>query len=160
MQASAWIQLIERIPAAYHESLVAVTSTGAEIMVQRIMRLEEQFVILRGRPAGSTDQPRILLLPWDQLNHLAFHKALPEPEIQKIFGGGDAAVAPAPVTEAPANQPAAEQPVSAPSDAVTTEVPKGPPPPAVPPTPAPEKLSKSVLLARLRARMANELSKG
>jgi hypothetical protein len=161
MQGSAWVELIKRIPPAHHDNLVAVTSTGAEIMVQRIMRLEDDFVILRGRPTGSTEQGRVLLLPWDQLNHLAFHKALPETEIQKIFGNGDAGEeAPQAVAVMAPEQPAASA-GNVPMQEAESEGAKPAPAQTAPPAankPAP--LSKSILLARLRARMANEISKG
>jgi hypothetical protein len=167
MQGSAWVELINRIPEAHHDNLVAVTSTGAEIMVQRIMRLEEEFVILRGRPAGSTEEGRVLLLPWDQLNHVAFQKSLPEPEIQRIFGTGEAAPAAAqPAVEKLPEQStgAAEATAPAPelSKAPAPEPSKAPLPPSPapqPPSGKPAPLSKSILLARLRARMANEVSK-
>jgi hypothetical protein len=159
MQGEAWIELIKRIPDTHHDNLVAVTSTGAEIMVQRIMRLEKDFVILRGRPAGSTEEGRVLLLPWDQVNHVAFHKSLSEPEIQRIFGNGEALAAP------PAKGLAEHVSEQSPAElAATPATPEKDPPstaPTVPPPPtkaAP--VSKSILLARLRARMANDLTKG
>jgi hypothetical protein len=159
MQGTAWVELIKRIPAAHHDNLVAVTSTGAEIIVQRIMRLEEAFVILRGRPSGSTEEGRIMLLPWDQVNHIAFHKSLPETEIQKIFGNGEAAApAPGPLVEKARETSAAEPEATAAAPAPAKEPAPVPSPPA-PAAGKPAPLSKSILLARLRARMANEIVK-
>ena len=152
MNGSAWVGMIKRIPEAQHDILVAVTSTGAEIMVQKIMVLEEEFMIFRGRPAGSADAARIVLLPFDQLNLLAFGKPLQEAEIQKMFGHGSAAVFATPAQAAP-EKPAQE---SAPAE----HSPDPAPTPQETPTadaalakPAPP--SKSILLARLRARLAN-----
>jgi len=157
MLGPAWVELIKRIPAALHDNLMAVTSTGAEIMIQSIMRLEDEFVILRGRPAGSTEQGRVLLLPWDQLNHVAFHKSIAETEVQRIFGNGEAVAA-------EVVEHASEKAAAKPEPATTSEA--APPEPAtnasVPvPAPAakPAPLSKSILLARLRARMANDIAK-
>ena len=156
MNGSTWVGLIKRIPEAQHENLVAVTNTGAEIMVQRILILEEGYIIFRGRPSGSTEVPRILLMPFDQLNHLAFNKPLPEAEIQALFGSGTEAVGAVPAkAEVPSPVPALEeQPAS-------VEAPPPPPPesPANPPAaetapPKPSQPSKSLLLARLRARLA------
>jgi hypothetical protein len=165
MLGPAWVDLIKRIPVAQHDNLVVVTATGAEIIVQRIMHLEEQFVILRGRPAGSTDPARVLLLPWDQLNHVGFHKALPESEIQRIFGSENSVPMPEPLVEK-AHEGAATAEASAPAPEAGKEVAPAAPPvsatPAAVPAPAGKHvpMSKSLLLARLRARMASEVSKG
>jgi hypothetical protein len=154
MQGSAWIKLIRRIPENQHDNLVAVTTAGAEIMVQRIILVEEEAMIFRGRPAGSTDQPRILLMPFDQLNHLAFHRAPTEVEVQAIFGDGNVSFAPAAsALKAEAAAAAPEAPAAAP--AATQEKP-APPQPAPTPSTKSAPPSKSVLLARLRARLAGD----
>jgi len=152
MKGSAWVGLIRRIPEAQQENLVAVTGTGAEIMVQKILVMDEEFIIFRGRPAGSTEAPRILFMPFDQLNHLAFNKPLQESEVKAMFGNEAAAPTEAP-TKAPAVPPiAAEQPAG--------ETPSGPVSrPANSPASAPAPLkgappSKSILLERLRERLS------
>jgi hypothetical protein len=153
MNDSAWIGLIQRIPEAQQGNLVAVTITGSEMMVQKILVLEEQFMIFRGRLAGSTDAPRILLMPFDQLNHLAFNNPLPEAEIKTMFGNGTAAVLdaqPEPIPEQPIQ---AVDPAGETLPAPETTPPPADPPAADPPTAKPAPPSKSVLLARLRARL-------
>jgi hypothetical protein len=160
MNGSTWVDLIKRIPEARQDNLVAVTGTGAEIMVQKILVVEEGYMIFRGRPAGSTDAPRILLMPFDQLNHLAFNSPLPEPEILAMFGPGMVAVGDVPV-KAEAAPPIPAPPIAAVEQTNNVEEPppaKEPPPPQNP-APAPTSSakhppSKSVLLARLRARLA------
>ena len=164
MQGSAWINLIRRIPEDQHDNLVAVTTAGAEIMVQRIILAEEEVLIFRGRPTGSTDQPRIIFLPFDQLNHLAFQKALPEPEIQAMFGSGTMSFAAAPVVKAETvAATAAPVPPSEPQPAPCPPTPeKSVPPSPAPAAPAATKAappSKSILLARLRARLAGDAPK-
>jgi hypothetical protein len=150
MNSSTWVDLIKRIPEAQHDNLVAVSCTGAEIMVQKILVLQNEFMIFRGRPAGSTEAPRILLMPFEQVNHLAFNKPLPEGEIKTMFSNGTAAVFASPPTSA-AEIPVVESPVAA-----AEETPP-PPPPAADPAPAKTALpSKSILLARLRARLSKD----
>ncbi len=148
MKESAWVGLIQRIPETQHDNLVAVTGTGAEIMVQKILILEDEFMIFRGRPAGSTDAPRILLMPFDQLNHLAFNKPLPEGEIKALFGSGTAAVCDAQAKPAAA----VEQPTE--TAAPPEETPSPANFPKADPLPAKSVPSKSILLERLRARLS------
>jgi len=111
MNSSTWVELIRRIPEAQHDNLVAITCTGAEIMVQKILVLENDYMIFRGRPAGSTEAPRILLMPFDQVNHLAFNKPLQEAEVKTMFGSGTGAVMDSPPTAA-AEIPVAEAPAA------------------------------------------------
>ena len=64
MQESLWSTLLRRIPPAKHDILIVVTAAGVELMIKKIIRLDEDFVILRGRLAGSSDQNRIVILPY------------------------------------------------------------------------------------------------
>lgn len=169
MQASLWLSLLRRIPPAKHGMLVAVTTAGMEFMVQRIFRLEDDYLLMRARLAGTSDQGRIILLPYDQLNSVAYNGILPEGEIDAVFGSGTLiAAAPQAGEEAP---PAPED-KPADQNATEPEAEAAPPPEASPrpptpnapadaspsaPAPAP-KISKSVLLARLRARLSSQTS--
>jgi hypothetical protein len=165
MQGPSWIALLERIPAKHQDTLVLTLVTGAEIMMQAILRLESDYAILRGRMAGSTDAGRVILLPYDQIVNVAFTKRMLQPEVEAIFGqlrespaGGAAPTgeeAEAPMQEAEEMaQDAANEEAAAPS-----------PMRPAPPSPAPAAAgagknaplpSKSLLLARLRARLAEQ----
>jgi len=150
MQAGCWIALFRRIPATQHDNLVVVTNTGTEIMVQKIVRMEEDFMILRGRLSGSTDQGRVLMIPYLHLCYLAFSKPLLEKEIQAIFGsaageGEFAQIARAEVAE---EEQLTEQEIEELEEEEEVEA------PAVDPKSKPKPPSKSILLARLRERLA------
>ena len=60
MQGASWIALFERIPAKLHDTLALTLVTGAEIIMQSLLRLESDFAIMRGRMAGSTDAGRVI----------------------------------------------------------------------------------------------------
>jgi hypothetical protein len=165
MQGPSWITLFERIPVTLHDSLALTLATGSEILMQSVLRLESDFVLLRGRMSGSTDAGRVLIVPYDQIVNLAFTKRMLEADVQAVFGqtlespaslgqagaaaGGvaDAATAPGQELARPAEtQPAAAsaKPQAAPVPAgAAAKVPTSPP-------------SKSILLARLRARLAEQ----
>src|SRR5438046_4219740 len=117
MQESLWSTLLRRIPPAKHDILIVVTAAGVELMIKKIIRLDEDFVILRGRLAGSSDQNRIVILPYTQIDNVAFGVMLPEAEIQAIFGGKRAAGAAA----GSASQAAPDQPAAEPGAATATE---------------------------------------
>jgi hypothetical protein len=187
MHGQAWIALIRRIPARLHDALALTLVTGSEIVIQDILRLDPDYVILRGRMAGSTDAGRVVVMPYDQIVNLVFTKRMTEPEVQSIFGqaspsdgepagssSGPAAVASGMAQAADPAQAVPDETIAAansdtPVDAAEIEVEEAPatgmtvalrtaPPPPKPaatekPKPA---VSKSVLLARLRQRLAEQ----
>jgi hypothetical protein len=166
MQGPSWIALFNRIPGKLHDSLALTLITGAEILMQSILRLESDYAIIRGRMSGSTDAGRVIVLPYNQIVNLAFTKRMLEAEVQAIFGkileqvtaqtadapAGDEAAAPAePVEEVP--QEVEETPNPGVTVAMRTIL---PPAPASPGKSQPQQPSKSILLARLRARLAEQ----
>ncbi|MBM4070723.1 MAG: hypothetical protein FJ271_17475 [Planctomycetes bacterium] len=156
MQGSVWVQLLQRIPEKQYENLVLVTTAGAEIMVQRIICHEESFMILRGRPAGSTEVARTILLPFDQLNYLAFHKPILERDVLSMFAT-ESTVVPAPPSKPNADTPR-EDLENAPeeSPSVTAESSAPSQPASQPEASRSGPPSKSILLARLRARIGKK----
>src|SRR5262249_31793327 len=111
MLGSSWIDLLKRIPPAKQGLLIVVTASGLEFMVQKIIGLDRDFVILRGRLAGSSAQGRPIMLPYAQIDNLAFNAILPEGEVCAMFGiaapAGAGAAASAPPLET-ADQPLAD----------------------------------------------------
>jgi hypothetical protein len=166
MQGTAWIGLLRQIPASLQDCLIVMTTTGAEIVLQKLMRLERDFLVALGRLSGSTDQPKVLVLPYDQMTYLSFSKKLTDEELQEAIGKPGAAVANAvpnemaeTVVEETADLP--QEPAPAAGAQRATPQPATPPPAAasgskghkvVPP-------SKTILLARLRERLANEIAR-
>jgi hypothetical protein len=170
MQGSGWLSILNKISRQKHDNLAIVTSTGAEIVLREIVRVEDDFIIVRGRMAGSTDGGRVLILPFDQIAYLAFNKMLPEVEIHALFGQGSSAVQfkgqAAPVAASTEPAAAAQSAAAAAEGAAPPGAAQAPPSPgsAAPAAAAaaakgpakPGHPSKSVLLARLRARLAND----
>jgi hypothetical protein len=163
MQAAGWIALFQRIPAEQHDTLMLMTATGAEIVLQRIVRLEGDFMIAVGRLSGSTDQGRLLIIPFDQLTYISFNKKLSDEEIETSIGQPAAATLPpqsgAAAPLLPAKKPETAAPVTSNSSADTPMPADHREPPAAKPTQKSSPPSKSVLLARLRQRLADDISK-
>ncbi len=157
MQENTWEALLRRIPAAYHDGLTLATVSGAEIVLQQILRIENQLLIVRGRNAGSSDQGKILIIPFPQINFISFKKRLSDAEVEGIFGEREAGFAAAlevlPTADEKEAPPAEPEEAPAASEIITA------PPPPAPPT-NPTKVSKSVLLAKLRARLQGDGPRG
>lgn len=156
MQGKDWGILLRRIPTSYHEGLTLATITGAEVVLQAIVRIEPDFVILRGRAAGTNDAGKIIVLPFHHINYISFKKTLTEPEVAALFGETDRNFAALPESLAKA----AEKPADNNGNRQGLD-PKLLPnrPPEDPKDKNGNKASKSILLARIRERLNNDSSK-
>lgn len=157
MHGTDWINVIRRIPAALHDTVSFATVSGSEIMAQDILRLEGDFVVLRGRMAGSQDAGRVIVLPYAQIVNLAINKQLKDNEVQAIFGK-DVTPTFAPAAAAPdlcetphgiAEVPSREEATPVGAKSSDAKMPAAQPGKAAP-------VSKSLLLARLRQRLADK----
>jgi hypothetical protein len=153
MQSSAWIALLRRIPPDQHDTLAIMTTVGIEMNLQAIMRVEEDFIVIRGRLAGTTDTGRVFFVPFSQINYLGFNREVREGQIKALFGEGPEAELAQPKGEAVRPEPEAEPAAREPTPAAAPPLPPEPTPPE--PSRAPGSLKiprKSGLLERLRAR--------
>ncbi len=156
MQNSAWIDLLRRIPPEQHNTLAIVTTIGIEINIQNLVRIEEHYVVIRGRLAGTTDTGRAFFVPYNQINYLGIVQEIKEPQLRALYGEAPPAAEVERKADGVSPEPAAVQPpatdaapVPAPPPEPTTA-----PPPAETANPAPQlkTLRKSGVLQRLRAR--------
>jgi hypothetical protein len=161
MQGSAWLSLLRRLPPALHEGLIIVTSNSAEIVVQSILRAERELLMIRGRMAGSQETGRVIFVPFDQINYIGLGKKTSEAEIQEILAkpvpGGRAEAAAASSAAGAAEEVDAFIPETAREPEPTPEPEQNGTASAQPAGPQkPNHPSKTVLLARLRARLAGD----
>ena len=87
--------------------MMLVTNTRTEIAIQSILRLDVDFLIVKGRLAGSQDAGRVFFIPYANIDHLGFYRAVKDTEFEEMFAGLDAAPLPA-IAVAP--EPVAEEP--------------------------------------------------
>jgi hypothetical protein len=113
MQNTAWMALWRKIPPDKHDHLMVVTAVGTEIAVQNLLRIEEDFIVVRGRLAGSSDSGRVFFLPYSQIDYAGFQKPLREEEFDALFGESSASV-PAPAPALPPVEPITPLPASKP----------------------------------------------
>lgn len=147
MQSSQWVTLLARIPAALHNTLVLITTVGTEVAVQDIFRLEDEYVVLRGRMSGTTDAGRVFFIPYDQVHYIGFQKPLKQEDVLALYGD-------APAPPAPAPAPAEVRPAEVTEPAPQAKAEPAPPPEQAPAERPPKPPSKVLLLERVRARLA------
>jgi hypothetical protein len=140
MQDAAWVKLLRHIPASEHANLLLVTTSGREIAIQTLLRIDPQCLALRGRLAGSTDAGRIFFVPYSHIDYFGFQQALKEAEFHELFADLDS-LPPAESTVAPPAPSSAPEPAEPAAPASANPTPQRSP-----------QTIKSVVLEKFRAR--------
>ncbi len=157
MQNTSWVELLRRIPPEQQYNLMLMTNNGLEMSILGVIRVEEDFVVLRARMAG-TDLGRTLFLPYDRITYLGFQKPIKEVEVRAMFG--ELPPEPQAAAELKPEEPAQPPPPEPVPEPQAAAPPAPPPPPSPPPAPQTQVRSstrvplpsKSAILERLRAR--------
>ena len=89
MLGPSWVALFRRIPVNLQDVLIMITVTGSEIILQKILVMEDDYFIFRGRMSGSQDGGLVIIMPYDQISNVCFNKRMLEPEVAAIFGNAD-----------------------------------------------------------------------
>ena len=153
MQSASWITLFRRIPTNLHDGLVLTISTGGEVVVQKIIKLDVDVVVIRGRMAATHDAGRVMVLPFSQLIAINFVRRLSEQDVTNVFGQNAQSFAADIELQAPTTEEQAEKEAQADAEVkpAAAHKPTAPKPaagkPAMP--------SKADLLAKLRSRLAD-----
>ena len=85
MPSAAWARLLRLIPPKDQDNLMLLTSNRTEFAVQAILRLDPDFLIIKGRLAGSQDQGRVFFIPYEQIDHIGFYRAVKDAEFNEMF---------------------------------------------------------------------------
>jgi hypothetical protein len=106
MLNASWATLLRQIPADQYDQLVLRTANGTDISIQNLLRIDFEFVILKGRLSGSQDQGRLFILPYSSIDYFAINRTIRDEEYTALFAS---VVIPDP--DAPPAKPAvAEEP--------------------------------------------------
>jgi hypothetical protein len=137
----AWIAVFRRIPGNLHDGLTIGLRSGVEIAIQAILKLEPDFIIMRGRLTGTQEGGKILMMPYAEMTVLSITRAMKDEEVEAIFGKGDP---PALIDLPPAIVAIAPSEPGTPAEAVSD---------AAASSSRPEPPTKTAMLAKLRERL-------
>lgn len=116
MDNLAWIAIFKMIPEEKQNQFSLMTIGGTEIALQSFLRIESDFVALKGRLSGSQEAGRVFFIPYNQIDLFGTLHPIKETDYNDIFGA----------LNIPKSLPASsvEQPVATP----ISNTPNGPPP--------------------------------
>ena len=106
MPSAAWARLLRLVPPKEQDGLMLITSNRTEIAIQSILRFDPDFLIIKGRLAGSQDAGRVFFVPFEQIDHIGFYRAFKDAEFHEMFAGLDAPAPTPAIATAPDPAPA------------------------------------------------------
>jgi hypothetical protein len=117
MLNASWATLLRQIPADQHDQLMLRTANGTEISVQNLLRIDFEFVVVKGRLSGSQDNGRVFILPYGNIDYFGINRFVKDEEYTALFA---TVVIPDPEAKAapPAPAAAATPPAPAPTGAM------------------------------------------
>lgn len=128
------LEILEKIPAEDLGKTILALRGGGGITIDSIARTEDDYLIVRGREAGTNDEGRGFFVPYDEILFVKLDRIVSIYEVKKLYG--EKVEAPISVFDVPAAD-------GKPADA------KAEPAPA--PAQDPAAIAKQNLLARIRA---------
>ena len=78
--------MFKRIPEEDHTKVCVVLAGGQIINVDLLFRMDDHFLTVRGREAGSNDESRAFFVPYDSISYLKIERMVMVAELEAIFG--------------------------------------------------------------------------
>jgi hypothetical protein len=110
------IEAFQKLTPDDRSKVMLILRNGNGINVEILFRNEPEYMILRGREMGSTDDNRAFFVPYDEIAYLKLERAVKLTDLQRMYGGSPDAAAmdagaaetaiPTPAASAPAVDPA------------------------------------------------------
>ena len=86
MNARTWIALFRHIPPEQQSQFSLLTANGMEISVQSFLRIEAEFLLVKGRLAASQDAGRVFFIPYANIDSFSFTNPVRETDVNDLFG--------------------------------------------------------------------------
>jgi len=87
MQSSAWAAIIRHIPSEIQNLFMLVTAAGTEIAIASFLRVETEFVVIKGRLSGTQDTGRVFFIPYEGIDYIGYQKEVKDSEFEAHFKG-------------------------------------------------------------------------
>jgi hypothetical protein len=130
------LEILEKMPAEDLSKTILALRGGGGVTLDAVARTEDDYLIVRGREAGTNDEGRGFFIPYEEILFVKLDRMVSVYEVKTMYG--EKLAAPTSVFDAPA---ADGKPTDAKS--VTAQTPA--------PAQDPAAIAKQNLLARIRA---------
>jgi hypothetical protein len=105
---------VQKLTPDDRSKIMLVLRNGIGINVEVLFRTEPEYLVIRGREAGTTDENRAFFLPYEEIAYMKLERSVKLTDLQRMYGSASDALsaeadgsakaepAPAPIETAPA----------------------------------------------------------
>ncbi|MFO0803755.1 MAG: hypothetical protein U0791_11635 [Gemmataceae bacterium] len=86
MRREDCVDLFKKIPEHYHPQVNLILRGQGMITVDCVVRFEPNYVVLRGREQGSTDEGRAFFVPYEEIAYFRIERVLKLAELKRMYG--------------------------------------------------------------------------
>ncbi len=86
MQRDDVCEVLKKIPEADLTKVVLVLRYGASVTIDVIARLEEDYLVIRGRENGTNDEGRGFFIPFDDILFMRLDRIVTLAELKGMYG--------------------------------------------------------------------------
>lgn len=86
MRREECVEMFERIPERFHPQINLVMRNRYVIAVDFAVRFEPNFIVVRGREGGTTDEGRGFFVPYDEIAYVRVERVLKLSDLKTMFG--------------------------------------------------------------------------
>jgi hypothetical protein len=112
------VETIQKLAPEDRTKVMLMLRNGMGINVEILFRTEPEYLVIRGREAGQTDDNRAFFVPYEEITYLKLERAVKLTDLQRMYGGSAEGIP----TEAETRAAAAVQPDAEPVQAVDPAV--------------------------------------
>jgi hypothetical protein len=153
MRRDDCVDLFKKIPEHYHPQVNMILRGQGMITVDIVVRFEPQYMVLRGREQGSTDEGRAFFVPYEEIAYLRIERVMKLGELKRMYGETDFVD-----SEDKLGQQAEAEKAEAEEKAAAVDAQTPAPNPSASGALDPAAIAKQNLLERIRAARANATS--
>ena len=85
LREQAWM-LLNVIPESDLTKTVLMLKNGVSINIDTIFRKEKDYLMVRGREAGSNDEGRAFFLPYEEISYIKIERLVKLNELRAMYG--------------------------------------------------------------------------
>jgi len=86
MQRDTVYELITKIPKVDVTKTVLMLRFNASITLDLVVRYEEDYLVVRGREAGTNDDGRAFFVPYEEILFVKLDRTVKLSDLQKMYG--------------------------------------------------------------------------
>jgi hypothetical protein len=78
--------ILDKLPPEDLPKTVLVLRHGAAVTIDAIARREENYLVIRGRENGTSDEGRALFVPYDEVLYVKVDRVLKVEDLKRMYG--------------------------------------------------------------------------